>query len=364
MDKLFFVDKNNVSYQDLLDYVNGVSENNYSYHELFFLDMIRKLAGQKVKSIDDLIFTMQSNNNSIELLTSGTTGEPKKIIHHYRNMVRNIKISNDRFDDVWALFYQPDRMAGYQVLFQALLNKNTLINMFGYNYEQVSDRINKYEVTHMSATPTFFKMISSNGNSFNNIKQITLGGEGSNLKFHKLLKNSFPNAKFINIYASTEAGSLFASKGEYFHIPFKYKNLVKVENDELLIHKQLLGKSGHIHLNDGWYNTGDLVEFKNDHEFCIKGRSANVIKVGGYIVNIEAVENKINNIDFIKLCKVYAKESSVLGNILLCDLVLNRDVVLLEIKQFFQKQLKRFEIPAKINIVKSIELNENGKIKR
>jgi acyl-coenzyme A synthetase/AMP-(fatty) acid ligase len=363
MDKIFLIDTNTITYNQLIDYVNGNESESYTDMELFFLNTIRGLVIGKIKDIDDLIKNMYETNQSIQLHTSGTTAEPKIVYQSFKNMVRNIKVSDDRIDDIWGLFYHPNRMAGYQVLFQSLLNKNTLVNMFRYEYKDIQSRMNKFGVTHISATPTLYKMIVSNDIIFEHTRQITLGGEGSNEKFQTTLKKYFPNAKVKNIYASTEVGSLFASDGELFKLPTNSK-LVKIEDGKLFVHKDIVGESESIQFDGDWFNTGDLIEVVNETHFKILGRDSNVVKIAGYNVNLESVELKIQKLPFIQVCRVYSEENSVLGNILCCEIVQNGEVNIRELKSEMRGMLEKYEIPSKIRFVKSIEINENGKIKR
>lgn len=363
MDKIFLIDTNQITYQQLIDYVNGDENAEYSDMELFFLNTIKGLVIGKIKDVDDLIQNMHQTNQSIQLHTSGTTGEPKIVYQPFKNMVRNIKVSENRIDDVWGLFYQPIRMAGYQVLFQTLLNKNTLVNMFRYEYKDVQDRLVRFGVTHISATPTLYKMIVSDDIVFDKIQQITFGGEGSNEKLQQSIQKYFPNARIKNIYASTEVGSLFASDGELFKLPSN-SDLVKIENGKLLVHKDVVGNSESIQFEGDWFDTGDLIEMVTDTHFKILGRDSNIVKVAGYNVNIESVEMKIQRLDFIKMCKVYSEESSVLGNILCCEIIPYGELNLRDLKSKFREILEKQEIPSKIRFVKSIEINENGKIKR
>lgn len=364
MDKIFLIDTNQITYQNLIDYVNGNDNSNYTDMELFFLNIVKGLVAGSVSDVDNLINNMYTSNKSIKLYTSGTTGEPKEIQQSFKNMVRNIKVSEDRISDVWGLFYHPTKMAGYQVFFQSLLNKNTLVNMFQYDFKDVVDRIQNYSVTHISATPTLYKMIVSNDTTFDSVKRITFGGEGSTEKFQTQIQKYFPNAKMKNIYASTEAGSIFASDGDLFRIPTQFENSIKIENNEIWIHKSIVGESEFIKFNGDWYNSGDLVEFVDEHRFKIIGRSSNVVKIAGYSVNLESVEQKIQKMDFVNMCRVYAEENSVLGNILVCELLQNGELNIRDVKQSFKENLEKYEIPSKIRFVKSIEVNENGKIKR
>ena len=364
MDKIFLIDTNKITYENLIDYVNGNNNFSYTDMELFFLNIVKELVSGSVSDVDDLIQNMYTSNKSIKLYTSGTTGDPKEIYQSFKNMVRNIKVSENRINDIWGLFYHPTRMAGYQVFFQSLLNKNTLVNMFRYDFKDVVDRIQKYSVSHISATPTLYKMIVSDDITFDSVKRITFGGEGSTQKLQTQIQKYFPNAKMKNIYASTEAGSIFASDGDLFRIPNDFENLIKIENNEIWIHKNIVGESDFIKFDGDWYNSGDLVEFVDEYRFKIIGRSSNIVKIAGYSVNLESIEQKIQKMDFVNMCRVYAEQNSVLGNILVCELVQLEELNLKDIKQLFKENLEKYEIPSKIKFVKSIEINENGKIKR
>ena len=363
MDKIFLIDVNQITYQQLIDYINGNVINDCTDIELFFLNTIKELVVGKVKDIDNLIQNIYEANQLIQLHTSGTTGEPKIVYQTFKNMVRNIKVSKNRTDDVWGLFYHPSRMAGYQVLFQALLNKNTLVNMFRYEYKDIQDRLVRFGVTHISATPTLYKMIVSDDMVFDKIRQITFGGESSTERLQQSIQKYFPNARIKNIYASTEVGSLFASDGELFKLPNNH-DLIKIENGKLFVHKGLVGNSESVQFKGDWFDTGDLIEMVTDTHFKILGRDSNIVKVAGYNVNLESVEMKIQRLDSIKMCKVYSEESSVLGNILCCEVVLYNELNLKDLKSKFREILEKYEIPSKIRFVNSIEINENGKVKR
>jgi acyl-CoA synthetase (AMP-forming)/AMP-acid ligase II len=246
MDKIFLIDKHTITYNDLIHYINGqlnIWDSQYTDLERFVLNTIKSLVSEPyIENHSHLIDVMEDTNGNIELKTSGTTGEPKIIYQSFEKMIRNIKLKNE--DMVWGLFYSIDRMAGYQVLFQALLNKDTLVNMNGYDYKEIQQRILSYGVTHISATPTLYKMILDR--VYPNVKQITFGGERSSKEFHHNISKYFPNARVKNIYASTEAGSLFASNGDTFTIPKKFMDKIRIKNDEIWLHKDIVGESFHM----------------------------------------------------------------------------------------------------------------------
>ena len=182
------------------------------------------------------------------------------------------------------------------------------------------------------------------------------------------IKRIFPQAKINNVYASTEAGSLFAAKGDCFQIPICIRDKFLVVDDELLIHKTLLGRSDTFNFDGDYYHSGDLIEWvnKEDGIFRFKSRKNELINVGGYKVNPSDVEYAINAIDGVKQSIVYGKENSILGNVLIAEVVLEKGVMItdIDIRKRLKEQLQDFKIPRKIKFVNSLSLTRTGKLKR
>jgi acyl-coenzyme A synthetase/AMP-(fatty) acid ligase len=154
------------------------------------------------------------------------------------------------------------------------------------------------------------------------------------------------------------------------HIPFdetqkpmwitKKKNLI-TQNSK---YENLVFLHDYIILNNGWYDTGDLVDVVSEDSFKIVGRTDSLLNVGGYQINLAYIESKISKLDYVKICKVHSKSNSLLGNVVVCDLVLIKDIKIFDIKTDMKLILNDYEVPTKINIVDEILINENGKISR
>jgi acyl-coenzyme A synthetase/AMP-(fatty) acid ligase len=365
MDKIFLKDKNSIRYSDLINYVNGNSLHFLlSETESFILEEIRRISNGNVNRIEDLIDRIKSNNCSIILKTSGTTGKPKIIEHTIESISRNIKIDKKYEDVKWGLTYAKGKMAFYQVLLQALFNKSEIINLFGYSFGEISNKIQTNRVKFLSATPTFYRMLLSNDVIYSEIDQITIGGEGPTRELLDKLKMHFPNANVRNIYASSESASLFISKGEFFTIPVKYKDKVKIHDSTLRIHIDLLGSIGSDLLEGDWYDTQDLVEILDETTFKIIGRKNIEINVSGNKINPYRIEDIINSLNYVTASFVYSKKNSVTGNMLCCDIVLSEETEKSKIKIDLKSQLDKHEIPMVINFVESIDINSNMKINR
>lgn len=318
----------------------------------------------------ELVDKFKNSCSEITLFTSGTTGQPKKVSHSYSTLSRNSRVAEKYKGHIWAFAYNPTHMAGLQVFFQAFLNCNVLINVFGKDRNFIYSQINKFLITHISATPTFYRLLLPFENQYMCVERITFGGEKSDIKLYSSIQQIFPNAKINNIYASTEAGSLFSTYGELFKIPDNIKKLVKIQDNEILIHKSLLGYSESFIFEDGFYRTNDLIEWENESKglFRFKNRKNELINVGGYKVNPSEIECEILKIEGIQQALVYGRKNSILGNILCADiqLISNQENSISEkdIKRQLSINLQDFKIPRIIKFVDTISMTRTGKIKR
>jgi len=304
-------------------------------------------------------------NWKITLFTSGTTGIPKSVSHDFKSIMRFVKVTERNKESIWGFAYNPTHMAGIQVFFQALLNGNSIIRLFGLDTKDIYTEINNNGITHISATPTFYRLLLPYNETFPSVVRITSGGEKFNEKTFKQLNEIFPNAKITNVYASTEAGTLFASQNDIFNVRPEYESLIHIENNELLIHSSLMGRT---ETNiDEWYNTGDEIEIvsKNPLKFRFVNRKSEMINVGGYKVNPLEVEEAILTLSGIKNVRVYPKQNSVLGNIICCEVVANSNQITeSSIRTFLQSKIQEFKIPRIIRFVEELSTTRTGKLKR
>ena len=340
--------------------IDGIDEN--------LVNVKEKISPKSYKSMGEIVEDIQNSTSEITIFTSGTTGQPKKVLHTVATLTRSVRTGERYVGQIWAYAYNPTHMAGLQVFFQAFENLNTLVNVFNKQRSEVYELINKHNITHISATPTFYRLLLPFEQEYKTVVRVTLGGEKSDSHLYENIKKIFPEAKINNVYASTEAGSLFAAKGDCFQIPENIRDKFEVVDDELLIHKSLLGKSDSFKFEGDYYHSGDLIEWvdKESGLFRFKSRKNELINVGGYKVNPGEVENILLSIEGVKQVLVYGKANSILGNVLCADIQLEDGVALtdVEIKKALRSQLQDFKIPRRIKFVEQMSLTRTGKLKR
>ena len=259
--------------------------------------------------------------------------------------------------------YPAGSYASTQVFFQSFMNKETIIYLYGTDFKSLDNLFSKYRITNLSCTPTFLSMMLINMNSvYPTVSKITTGGEKMKDNLIDSFKKTFVNAEYVNIYASTETGSLLYSNSELFSIPEKYKEFIKVEEGTLRVHKSYLNFSSDIKVENGWFNTNDIVEWVNDTQFRFISRSNGFLNTGGYRVSPTEIEETILKIKNVNDVHVYGKPNSLLGTIVCAD-VIGKNIDSKIIKSDMMKLTDKHKIPQIIRIVDTFEFVSNGKKK-
>ncbi len=404
----FWIDDDKVkikSYQDILEFLTVNDKVIVNYHgndysllyanfvkalfydiDFTFLDKdfseseIEKLTGSKYSQIeiaiklpkyqitwDQLLGKIKNSNSKITLFTSGTTGLPKMVKHSIFSLTRMIRQGENYSKNVWAFCYNPTHIAGIQVFLQAFFNYNPIYYLFEKNSNYIIGKLKLNKITHISATPTFFRLMIDQSNRFDYIKRISIGGEKSNLELINKIEKIFPNAKLKNIYASTELGTIFSSRNDIFCINEQNKDYIKIKNLTLHVHKSIIN-TVQFDMEGDWYDTGDLIEWVSEDKSCFKfvSRKSEMINSGGYKIHPGEVEDCILSISGISSAVVYGKPNSVLGTVLIADVSLEDEIEIteLQIKDILSTKLQSFKIPRKINFTKTIIQTRTGKINR
>lgn len=337
-------------------------------------DLLREtidLSGVVPTTKEELLTRLNRQESScgVTIYTSGTTGLPKQVTHTVSSLCRFVKVTPQQADAVWGFAYNPTHIAGIQVFFQALMNGNTIVRLFQEPKEQIFSLIDQYQITHISATPTFYRLLLPyQGVSYPSVRRITSGGEKFDTRTIEAITSLFPNAKVTNVYASTETGTLFAARGDLFEIKPQIADKVKIEEGELLIHSSLMGMREHATAGeDTWYRTGDLVELcgRDPIRFRFVSRKTEMINVGGYKVNPTEVEDALRSYPGVTDARVGSKKNSVLGNLVVAEVVAQPEARNeAELRSYLQTKLQEFKIPRVIRFVEALDMTRTGKVKR
>ncbi len=315
-----------------------------------------------------------SDGFRLTLFTSGSTGLPKAVTHTLDTLGRSLRIGGGHASSVWGLAYDPTHIAGVQVILQALFNQNPLVHIGGLDPAACCASLRAEGVTHLSATPSFYRMLLAPGETLQGIRALALGGERADPGLIERLGAMFPNAKIRNLYGSTEAGTILEANGELFGIPQGLGGRVRITGDQLEIHASLLGEFSSDTITgpapeprtDAWYATGDMVTIVSESplRFRIVSRERDWVNVGGEKVNPGEVEDLLLACPGVREASVYGRANSVLGSILCAEVVAERAFSEEAARGWLAERLPPAKIPRLIKIVPALPRTRTGKLVR
>ncbi|MBX3423913.1 MAG: AMP-binding protein [Pirellulaceae bacterium] len=320
------------------------------------------------------------STSRILLETSGSSGHPKRVWHSMQSLTRGAKLSAKHRSAVWGLTYPTDHLAGIQVLFQAILNRNPLVNLYRASAADVHRALQRWKITHVSCTPTFLRMLLYDTYVHPHLERLTTGGERLDAQLLEPIARMFPHARLTNIYASTEVGSLLVSHNDGFVIGDQLLDRVRIVDGQLYLHDSLkvdshdeydfaIEPSGSTSQMDGFWATGDQVEIIHDQPLTIRflARSHEGFNVAGFRVDPVRLEAIARTHPQVADARFYGIPNSVTEHLVACDLVPVQGGQPPEVSQWqdwFRPQVARHEVPRVVRWVRALDTTDSGKVKR
>jgi acyl-CoA synthetase (AMP-forming)/AMP-acid ligase II len=268
------------------------------------------------------------------VLTTGTTGKPRGVRHDWSRLARIVDDATPGAGagERWLLAYGMNQFGGLQVLLHVMGTGATLVATETFQPKAGLDAVRRHGVTHVSATPTFWRFLvaelSADGGPVPTLRQITLGGEAPSEQVLEALKRTFPDARVTQIYAANEFGKARSVRDATSGLPLSTLTedddvQLKVEVGELWVRSAvgMLGYYGEDPVDpDAWRPTGDLVEVVGDRVY-FRGRSSDVINVGGVKVHPLPVEDRISAVPGVQMVRVFGRPNALTGAIVAAEVV-------------------------------------------
>ena len=303
------------------------------------------------------------------LYTSGTTGEPKPIFHTFGSLTKTVR-PDPSHSRTWGLLYEPQRMAGLQVLAQVLVGGGQLVAPpTHFDVRKKVRFLRQYGVDSLSATPSLWRRILQSPEAPGwRLKQITLGGEIADQRILDSLALAFPGANITHVFAATETGAVFSVKDGLEGFPQSY---LEKKHGEMVL--QVRGNLLYVQAPDllsadeeGFVFTGDVVEVRSGRVF-FKGRSSGVVNVAGAKVFPEEVEALLRSHPSVLEALVQPVPNTFSGSILVAKVVPTSKAspeLAGELRLWLRSQAPSHWVPAKITLVENLGATGNGKIIR
>ncbi len=296
------------------------------------------------------------------LFSSGSTGKSKAALHNFTNLLEKFKVQRHRMTTLTFLLL--DHIGGINTLLYTLSNGGTVVSVGDRDPDIVSQAIERYRVELLPTSPTFLNLllISEAYKRFDlsSLDLVTYGTEVMPESTLKRIHELLPNVRLLQTYGLSELGILRSKSKDSGSLWVKVGGEgfeTKVVDGILWVkaHSAMLG-----YLNapspfdeEGWMNTGDMVEVDGDY-IRILGRKSEIINVGGQKVYPAEVESVLLQMDNVKDAVVFGEKNPITGNIVTTRVNLFEPEDLSSFKKrmrlFCRDRLASYKIPVKVEI--------------
>jgi acetyl-CoA synthetase len=356
------------------------------------------------------IENLNTNEDSMLMyFTSGTSGEPKMVVHDYTYPLGHIitgkywhNLDNDSLHltladtgwgkAVWGKFYG-QMIAGASVFIYDFEGK--------FHPADLLKIIEKFHITSFCAPPTVFRFLIREDvkkYDISSLRYCTIAGEALNPSvFEEWLR--LTGIKLMEGYGQTETTLVIgtypwcAPKPGSMGVAGPQYDVDVLDNDgkpcapgvqgQLVIrtdHGKPLGLFKEYYLNpkltdethnNGVYYTGDIVSRDEDGYFWFVGRADDVIKSSGYRIGPFEVESALMTHPAVVECAITGVPDEVRGQIVKATIVLAPDYkarageeLIKEIQNHVKQVTAPYKYPRVIEFVDELPKTISGKIRR
>ncbi|MCL4417659.1 MAG: o-succinylbenzoate--CoA ligase [Actinobacteria bacterium] len=333
-----------------------------------------------LKNIDLRKLILRSNiteiNKNVDrdasiILTSGSTNEPKAVLHTIENHYFNALGSNGNItlnkSDCWLLSLPVSHISGFSIIFKALTSKiNISIKQKNLT---LFESLNNQKVTHLSLIPFQLAELIENFRTIKilkNLKAILVGGAPVP---QRLIEESISLELPVYVsYGSTEMASQITCtlrNDTLEHLKtsgkvLKYRELKIDDSGEILVKGKTLFKgylekdalSGKETLikpfdKEGWFKTGDVGSFSEDGYLNVYGRKDFMFIYKGENIFPEEIENALKELREINDALVVPVSKGRKGQIPAAFLKSNdyQNLDIGSIKKSLSYKIESFKIP-------------------
>lgn len=335
----------------------------------------------KVLKFKDL---WESGQEEFTIQTSGSTGIPKQIVLHRKQMIASAKMTAKAFDlqegDTAFCCLNIDYIAGMMMLVRAFEigmdlivvepSSNPFVGIEKHLYLLNSNRGHNFFAFVPLQIQTILDETPALGEILNSAKAIIIGGAAVSEtileKIQKIYRPIYATYGMTETITHIAIRRLNGAEKDDFFNTLDGVDIKLNENNCLMIKSKAIGNE--------WIITNDVAEIINGSSFVLHGRIDNIINSGGVKIQLEKIEKVgepiLRKLQLFDRYFVYSLPDKKLGERLILvienktksELMSVVDAMKIDIIKAFKEILPKFEVPKEVFFVEKMIETPTGKI--
>jgi long-chain acyl-CoA synthetase len=307
------------------------------------------------------------------LFTSGSSGEPKVVVHDLDALLSKFVADARPVRTVSVLLF--DHWGGLNTMFRVLGSGGFIACPESRRPEEICSLVERYQLDLLPASPSFLNMLLVTGadqaHDLSSLRTVTYGAEPMPATLLARLVDRFPDLRFQQTYGLVELGVMSSRSRDRGSLMmtiggdgYEYRVV-----DGLLEIKARSSMLGYLNApspftDDGFFRTGDRVEVDGEY-IRVLGRESEMINVGGEKVLPTEVEAVLIDIPGVNDAVVYGESHPLLGQIVCADVVLGDALDAADARRVIRRacadRLPAYQVPAKVKAVEGPLVNDRQK---